>query len=108
MKLRRGNGRGRRGRGRLFFAYRRDEIVAPPYDSGDVAIVALSVAEGTTQSADLYLQVGFFDERVRPGLGDQLVLADYLAGAFDQGGQYVERAAAKSHRLVTLEQEALC
>src|SRR5277367_1016623 len=104
MKLRRGNDRGRR---RLLFAYRRDEIVAPPYDSGDVAIVALSVAEGTTQITDLYLQVGFFDERLRPGSGDQLLLADDLAGTFDQCRQDVEGAAAEPHWLVALQQQPL-
>jgi hypothetical protein len=68
----------------------------------------LSVAEGTTQSADLDLQIGFFHERCWPGSGDQLLLADHLAGAFDQSGQDVEVAAAEPRWLVALEQETLC
>ena len=70
-------------------------------------MVALAVAEGATQSADLNLQIRFFDERLRPGSGDQLLLADHLAGAFDQSGQDVEGAAAEPHWLVALEQEPL-
>src|SRR5689334_25437160 len=68
-------------------------------------MAALAVAEGAAQGADLDLQVRFFDERSRPGSGYQLLLADHLAGAFDQGGQDVEGAAAEPHRLVALEQE---
>ena len=88
-------------------AYRRDEIVAASRNGGDVAIAALAVAEGAAQRADLDLQVCFFDEGFRPGSGDQLLLADHLAGALDQSGQDVEGAAAEPHRLVALEQEPL-
>jgi len=37
---------------RILYTDRRDEIVTPSHNGGDVAIVALSVAEGTTQRAD--------------------------------------------------------
>ena len=67
----------------------------------------MAVAEGAAQGADLDLQIRFFDERFRPGSGYQLVLADHLAGAFDQSGQDVEGAAAEPHRLVALEQQPL-
>jgi hypothetical protein len=70
-------------------------------------MVALAVAKGTTQSADLDFQIRFVHERGWPGSGDQLLLADHLAGAFDQSGQDVEGAAAKPHWLVALEQEPL-
>ena len=60
VRRRRRNGRGRRGPRRLLMAYRRDEIVAASDNGRDVAIVALSVAEGTTQRADLDLQIRFF------------------------------------------------
>jgi len=73
-----------------------------------VAIVALSVAERTTQGVDLDLQVRFFHERCWPGAGNQVVLADHLARAFDQRGQDVERAAAESHPVAALEQKPLC
>jgi hypothetical protein len=43
-----------------------------------------------------------------PGSGYQLILANYLAGAFHQGAQDVKGAAAEPHRLVALQQETLC
>ena len=70
-------------------------------------MAALAVAEGAAQGADLNLQIRFFDEGLRPDAGDQFLLADHLAGAFDQSGQNVEGAAAEPHRLVALEQEPL-
>jgi len=36
-----------------------------------------------------------------------VLLADHLASAFHQGGQDVEGAAAKPHRPVAFEQQAL-
>jgi hypothetical protein len=88
-------------------AYWGDEIVAPSWNGDDVAMAVLAVAEGTAQSADLNLQIRFFHERSWPGSGDQLFLADHLAGMFDQSGQDVEGAAAEPHRLVALEQKPL-
>jgi hypothetical protein len=70
-------------------------------------MAALAVAEGAAQSAHLDLEIRFFDVRFRPGSGDQLLLADHFAGAFDQSGQNVEGAAAEPHRLVALDQEPL-
>jgi hypothetical protein len=104
VQRRRRNCRGRRGPRRLIFAYRRDEIVAPSYNGDDVAVVALSVAESTTQSADLEFQIRFFHERCWPGPGNQLLLADHLTGAFDQSSQDIKRATAEPHGLVALEQ----
>jgi hypothetical protein len=99
--------RGQEGSRRLLFAYRCDEIVAPSNNRGDVAIVALPVAERTTQSADLDFEIRFFHERCWLGSGDQLLLADNLPGAFDQSSQDIKRATAEPHRLVALEQEPL-
>src|SRR5580700_5283859 len=99
--------RGPRCRRRFLLAYRRDETVTTPDNGGDVTIVALAIAKGATQCADLDLQIGFVDERCWPNLGDQLFLADQLTSAFDQSGQDVEGAAAKPHWLVALEQEPL-
>src|SRR5207245_4200510 len=73
----------------------------------DVAMAALAVAESAAQSADLNLQIRILDERFRPGSGYQFLLTDHLAGAFDQGGQDVEGAAAEPHRRVALEQQTL-
>jgi hypothetical protein len=44
---------------------------------------------------------------LRPDTGDQFLLADHFAGAFDQSNQSVKGAIAEPHRLVALvEQEA--
>jgi hypothetical protein len=44
---------------------------------------------------------------LRPGSGDQLLLADHLAGKFDERAQDVKGAADEPHRLVALEEEPL-
>ncbi len=99
--------RRRRGPRWLLTSYRGDEIVPPSGNGDDVAIAALAVAEGAAQGAHLNLEIRFFDERPRPGSGDQLLFADHLTGAFDQSGQDVEGAAAEPHRPVALEQQTL-
>jgi hypothetical protein len=70
-------------------------------------MIALSVAEGATQSADLDLQICIFHDHSGPSSGDQLLLAHHLAGPFDQRGQDAKGAAAEPHRRVAFEQEAL-
>src|SRR4030095_8494154 len=91
----------------LLTSYRGDEIVTPSRNGDDVTVPALAVAEGAAQGAHLNLQVRFFDERLRPGSGDQLLFADHLAGAFDQSGQNVKGAAAEPHRLLLPRAEAV-
>ena len=85
-----------------------DKIVAPSGNGDDVAMAALAVAEGPAQGMYLDLEVRFFDEGLRPGMGDQFVLADHFAGAFHKGGQYIEGAASEADRLAALKQEPLC
>jgi hypothetical protein len=53
------------------------------------------------------LEIALFDESVGPGTGNELALADKFARAFDQSSQDVERAAAKTKRLVAFEQKML-
>src|SRR5882672_8297743 len=84
-----------------------DEIVAPSWDSDDIAMTALAVSEGAAQRADLNLQIRFLDERLRPSPTYQFLFADYLASAFDQSSEDVKSAAAEPHRLVAVEQEPL-
>src|SRR4029079_829927 len=91
----------------LLGAQRGDEIVAPSWDSDDVAMAALAVAQATAQSADLNLQIRFLDDRLRPGSVYQFLFADDLAGAFNQSGQDVEGATTEPHWFVALEQQPL-
>ena len=88
-------------------AYRRDEIVAPADNGDDVTIAALTVAERSAQGTDLNLQVGLFDDGLRPDASYQFFLADHLAGALDQKDENVEGAAAEPHRPVALKQKPL-
>jgi hypothetical protein len=44
---------------------------------------------------------------LRPGSGDQLLLADHLFGTLDQKGKNVEGAATEPYRPVALKQEPL-
>ncbi|HEY1941205.1 MAG TPA: hypothetical protein VGH40_03695 [Roseiarcus sp.] len=67
----------------------------------------LAVAEDAPQSADLNLQIRFLDERLRPGSGYQLLLADHFASMFEQNREDIERAAAEPYRLIALEQKPL-
>src|SRR6266581_2476686 len=105
MRGRRRNRRRQRRLGWFFKANRGDEIVAPSRNGGDVATAALAIAQDAAQGADLDLQICFFDERLRPGSGYQLFLADNLAGAFDQSSQNFEGPAAEPHRCLTLKKK---
>jgi hypothetical protein len=49
----------------------------------------------------------FFDERIRPNTRDQLVLADKLASALNEGNEDEKRAAAQSNGLSILKKQAL-
>jgi hypothetical protein len=53
---------------------------SPSGNGDDVAAPALAVAEGAAQDTHLNLKIRFFDVHFRPGSGDQLLLADQLAG----------------------------
>ena len=100
-------GRWRRGLRWLLTTHGGDETVASSWNGDDVAMAAMAVAEGAAQSAHLNLQVRFFDVCLRPGSGDQLLLADYLSGTLDQRGKNVEGAAAEPHLPVALKQKPL-
>src|ERR1700688_336177 len=52
-------------------------------------------------------QIGLFNEYLRPGSSNQLLLADYFTGALDQKDKNIEGAAAKPHLLVALKQKPL-
>ena len=48
-----------------------------------------------------------FHDRIRPNPGDELLLADNVAGTLDEGEQNLERAAAQAYLPVTFEQHTL-
>ena len=92
---RRGLGGGRRWRKPCD---RRHEAVAPARDREDVAAAILAIAQGLAQRGDMDPQVVFVHEGGRPDLRDQRILAHQIAGAFNQGDQNVQGAAAEYRR----------
>ena len=52
-------------------------------------------------------QGAVIDDRIGPGVGDQLILGDCLAGVLDQCDQNVERTTTEAQRLPVVEQYSL-
>src|SRR5207237_5150918 len=52
-------------------------------------------------------ECGLFDDRFRPGPGNELLFRDRLAGTLDERDQNIERAAAEAQRFSVLEEDAL-
>jgi hypothetical protein len=86
VRPRRRDCRGQRGLRWLLKPDRGNEIVAPPRNAEEIAMAVMALAEGAAQGADLNPKGCVFDEGLRPGAGDQFLLADNFAGAFDEGG----------------------
>jgi len=103
VHLRRRNHRRRRSPCRLLKAHRGNKIIAAPGNRDDVAAATLAIAEGAAQGANLDLEIRFVDEGLRPDPGNQLVLADNFAGAFDEGGQNIKGRVAEPQRLIALQ-----
>src|SRR5262249_12272052 len=86
---------------------RSDEAVTSARDIDDEPIPVLSVAQHATQSGNMDREVGRFDEKIRPDLCHQFLLADQFAGAIKQDDQDFQSAASNWYWLVTLEQKKL-
>ena len=76
-----------------------DEAIAATRNIGQVATARLAVAERPSHGGDMDLEVALLDVDAGPDARGQLVLGDQVAGALDQGGQDLERAAAKLGRV---------
>jgi hypothetical protein len=63
--------------------------------------------EGLAQRRDMDPQRALVDHRVGPCTGDELLLWERLAGAFDQRDQNVQRATAEAQRLLIVEHDSL-
>ena len=85
---------------------RRHKTVAAPDDCGDVSVAGLAIVEHPAQRCYTDLEITFFDKGIGPDLGDQLRLADDLAGAFDKSDQEIESATADRHGLVIFQQQS--
>ena len=78
--------------------HRGDEAIAATRDVDDVSRHVARVAERTTQRRDVDAQVALLDVGLRPGAGEQVVLADQLSGAPDQGRENGQGTAADADR----------
>jgi hypothetical protein len=74
---------------------------------GDVAPACAAVAESLSERCDMDPQGAFVDDRIGPGAGDEPILVDRLAGAFNQCDQNIQRTAAEGQRFPVIEQYPL-
>ena len=84
-----------------------DKTVSSSRYVDDEAISVLSVAQCTSQCADVDREVVRFDEDVRPNARHQLLLTDHFAGTLQQCDQNFQSAASDIHRLVAFQQKKL-
>ena len=77
---------------------RRHQCVAAAWCIDDVAGTRSSVAQCLAQRCHVEAQAAFVDRHVGPDPGEQIGLADDLAGAFGEGDEDVESAAADVNR----------
>ena len=84
-----------------------DKAVAAPRNVGDVALAALAIAERAPQSGNVDLEIALFHEDVGPDAVEQLLLAQNLAGPFEQSDEDITCPTAEMNRLVAVQQELL-
>src|SRR5712692_4352360 len=83
----------------------RDEPVTLPRARLQIAAAVPPVTKGPPQGGDLELQISFDDVGAGPDAGDQLFLADKLAGSLEERDQDFQRATAETNRRLAVEQE---
>src|SRR5258707_15775443 len=83
----------------------RDEPVTLPLARLQIAAAVPPVTKGPPQGGDLELQISFCDMGARPDAGDQLFLADKLAGSLEERDQDFQRATSETNRRLAVEQE---
>ena len=74
---------------------------------GDVPPARAAVAKRFAQRRDMDPECTVVDDRIGPRAGDEPILVDRLAGAFDQRDQNIESAATEAQRFVVIEQQSL-
>jgi hypothetical protein len=83
--------------------YRPDKGVTSAGVVGDIAPARSAIAEHLPQRCDMDPQGTVVYDRIRPGVGDELVLGDRFAGVLDQCGQNVKRTITEAQRLPIVE-----
>ena len=103
----RGADRRRRPLPLLAGGHGRDEAVSLPLARLDEPPAVLPIAEHPPEGGHLELEVAFHDVGVGPDPGEQLGLADPLAGPFEQGEEDVEGAASDADGPARFQQKPL-
>ena len=85
----------------------RDKSVAPAGVVGDVAPARSAIPKRLAQRSDMDPQGAVIDNRIGPGVGDQLFFGDRFAGVLDQCDQNVERAITEAQRLPVVVQHSV-
>ena len=98
---------GGRRRVLMLTGHRCDKGVTPAGVVGDVASARAAVAKRLAQRRDMDPERTFVDDRIGPCAGDEPILVDRLAGAFDERDQNIESAAAEAQRLPVIKQRPL-
>src|ERR1700730_4444495 len=85
----------------------RYEAIAASWDIDDVTASSESITEAASQCQDMNCNIGRHHARVLPDLRRELLFAHQLAGAFEQGDEHIEDAAAEVNRCSGLGKETL-
>jgi len=73
----------------------------------DKRLLAAAFAQNPTQGRDVFVEIVFFDNRVRPHFGHQLVFADQPIVAPNQNAQRVESPVGECDPFAAFEQKSL-
>ena len=87
--------------------HRCDKGVTPARIIGDEPPARAAVAKRFAQRRDMDPERTVVDDRIGPRAGNESILVDRLAGAFDQRGEDVQGPAAEPERFLIIEQQSL-
>jgi hypothetical protein len=85
--------------------YTSHEAITSSGNVYDVALIALTITQGTPQLRNVEAQAALLDRHIGPRLCDEFAFLDHLAGLTDQKTKKVECAAAEGNgRPITLQE----
>jgi hypothetical protein len=73
----------------------------------DKRLLAAAFAQNPTQGRDIFVEIVFFDNRVRPHFGHQLVFADQPIAVPDQNAKRIESPVSQRDPFAAFEQKPL-
>jgi len=87
----------------MFSRYRRDKGITSAGVVGDVAPTGLAIAKGLAKRRYVDSQRALIDDRVGPGVSDQLFSGDRFTSVLDQCDQNIERTTTEAQWLAVVE-----